>query len=169
MREQIEPLTDPLIGKDGRKLKRPAMPGAGRPLGALNKFTRDLKQAMLEAATLSDYAKADDPDTPGTLTRYCTTVANCHPELFFQAVSKLLPKEVRTHLSQDTVVDFTFRTMNEVRRAMEAEGLTPKLISEIESLLPGPINDDEEAHEEADDDRDRGDQSAEKIEGRSSR
>ena len=67
MMRDIEPLDDLLIGKDGRKLKRPAMPGAGRPLGAVNKFTRDLKQAMLEAATLSDYAKSDDPDTHGTL------------------------------------------------------------------------------------------------------
>jgi hypothetical protein len=28
---------------DESKRKRPAMPGAGRPLGALNKFNRDLK------------------------------------------------------------------------------------------------------------------------------
>ena len=132
---------DPLIGKDGRILKRPAMPGAGRPLGAINKFTRDLKQAMLEAATLSDYAKSDDPDTHGTLIRYCTTVANRHPELFFTAVSRLLPKEVRTHLQSDSTigVNVVFETVDQVAAELERSGMTHQQVKQIQALLPMPI------------------------------
>ena len=75
-----------------------------------HRLTRDLKQAMLDAAILSDYAKADDEDAPGTLTQYCTTVANRHPELFFQAIVKVVPKEITTHLQQDATVEITYRT-----------------------------------------------------------
>jgi hypothetical protein len=61
-----------------------------------------------------------------------------------------LPKEVRTHLSNETNINATFRSISEVKRAMEESGMTPKLISEIEGLLPMPINEseNEEAHDE---------------------
>jgi hypothetical protein len=151
-------IDDPLIGKDGRILKRPAMPGAGRPLGAINKFTRDLKEAMLEAATLSDYAKGDD--THGTLTSYCVTVANKHPELFFQAVSKLLPKEVRTHLQSDSTigVNVVFETVDQVAAELERSGMSHQQVNQLKRMLPMPVIDneplDEELHDEDRDDHD---------------
>jgi hypothetical protein len=68
-----------------RKLKRPPMPGAGRPLGALNKFTKDLKTAMLDAAMLSDFAKdPNDEDAPGSLTQYCLTMVHKFPSFIFK-------------------------------------------------------------------------------------
>ena len=126
-----------------RKLKRPAMPGAGRPPGALNRITRDLKQAMLDGALFSDYAKDNtDPDAPGTLTQYCITVANKHPELFFQAIAKLIPKEIKTHLQQDTTIDVTYRTTAEVKTAMADAGMSQKQIEMIEAMLPVPLIDE---------------------------
>jgi hypothetical protein len=128
------------------KLKRPAMPGAGRPLGALNKLTKDLKQAMLDGAVSSDYAcDPDNEDAPGSLTQYMKTVANKHPELFFQAVSKLIPREIKTHLQQDTTIDVTYRTTEEVKTAMIDAGMSRKQIEMIEAMLPVPLEQDEEA------------------------
>ena len=127
-----------------RKLKRPPMPGAGRPPGALNKITKDLKEALLNGAVFSDYAKDNtDPDAPGTLTQYCITVANKHPELFFQAIAKLIPKEIRTHLQQDTTIDVTYRTTAEVKTAMADAGMSQKQIEMIEAMLPVPLIDEE--------------------------
>ena len=70
------------------------------------------------------------------------------------AIVKLIPKEVRTHLQNDTTLDITYRTMDQVRDAMLAEGMTPKLISDIEKMLPVPIHHEEEpaTDEEAYDD-----------------
>lgn len=55
MREHIEPLTEEPKRKFGG-----AQPGAGRPLGSLNKVTADLKRAILDGAVSCDYA-FDDP------------------------------------------------------------------------------------------------------------
>ena len=148
MREQIMPLDEKPRKFGG------AQPGAGRPLGSLNRITKDIKEALLNGAIFSDYARdsdCDDPNAPGSLTRYMIAVANKHPELFFSAVVKLLPKEVRTHLSNDTTVDVTLRTMNDVRRALEAEGFGSKQIRQLESLLPDTgksLDDDAEDVEE---------------------
>jgi hypothetical protein len=51
MREQIAPLDDEKPRKFGG-----AQPRAGRPLGALNKVTASLKQAILDGAVTCDYA-----------------------------------------------------------------------------------------------------------------
>jgi hypothetical protein len=74
-------------------------------------------------------------------------VANKHPELFFSAIVRLIPRELHTSLRQDTTVDVTLRTMNDVRRALEAEGFGSNEIRQLESLLPTtgkPLNDDAE-------------------------
>lgn len=145
-----EPLTDE------PERKRPPMPGAGRPPGALNKFTRELKTALLDAAILSDFAKdpSGDENAPHTLTNFCLTMVHKFPELYFQALMRLVPKEINTRLQNDTTLDITYRTMSEVKDAMLAEGVTPKLISDIEKMLPVPIHHEEEpaVDEEAHDD-----------------
>jgi hypothetical protein len=121
---------------DESKRKRPAMPGAGRPLGALNKFTKDLKTAMLDAAMLSDFAKDPyDEDAPGSLTQYCLTMVHQFPELYFQALMRLLPREVNTSLRQDTTIDFTCRTVTDVKRDMESLGMSQRQIEQIENIL----------------------------------
>ena len=91
------------------------------------------------------------------MANYLRNVANHHPELYFQAVTKLLPKEVRTHLSNDTTVDITYRTIDEVKQALEMEGMSRTQIAAIAALMPDtgkPL--DEEAHDEEDILLDRG-------------
>ena len=121
-------------------------PGPGRPLGSLNQITHEIKEALVNGALYSDYAKAgnkDDPNAPGTLTQYCISVANRHPELYFQAITKLVPKQIQTHLQQDTTI-VSFHSTADVIRAMELEGMTPRQIKSIKSMLPMPLEQDEE-------------------------
>jgi hypothetical protein len=134
-----------------RKLKRPPMPGAGRPLGALNKFTKDLKTAMLDAAMLSDFAKdPNDEDAPGSLTQYCLTMVHKFPELYFQALMRLVPREINTHLQQD--IDVTvYRSVDEVKNAMLDAGMSSNTITAIQAMLPVPIIEKETPVDEGDD------------------
>ena len=140
---------------DESKRKRPAMPGAGRPLGALNKFTRDLKQAMLDAAILSDYAKdPNNEDASGSLTQYMKTVANRHPSCFSSALQVTAPRNQHT-LATDTTIDVTvYRSVDEVKNAMLDAGMSSNTITAIQAMLPVPIIEeekpvDEEAHDDA--------------------
>ena len=146
MREQIMPLDNERPRKFGG-----AQPGAGRPLGALNRITADIKRGLLDGLLTCDYA-LDDKDAPGSISTYMRNVANKHPELFFQAVVKLIPRELHTSLRQDTSVEYTFRTIDEVKRALEMEGMSRTQIAAIAALLPdtGKPIEDEEEHEEAD-------------------
>ena len=52
-------------------------PGAGRPKGAKNVMTREVKKAILLAAAESQHAK----DNGGGLVGYLTYIAKEHPEL----------------------------------------------------------------------------------------
>ena len=119
-------------------------PGPGRPLGALNCISRDIKEGVISGLLASDYAKdPDNEDAQGSITQYMKTVANKHPELFFSAVVKLIPKELRQHLQQDTQIDIVFNSAAEVKRAMALEGMSARQIAQIESMLPVPLEDDE--------------------------
>ena len=116
-------------------------PGPGRPPNALNKISRDLKEAIITGLVASDYAKDDDGKR--SIQTYMRSVANRHPELFFQAVCKLIPKELRQSISTDTTFDITYHSVSEVKSAMLAEGMTPKQIEMLEAMLPVPLEPDD--------------------------
>ena len=126
------------MSNDPKRL--PSGPGPGRPPGMLNKLSREIKEGVISGLLTSDYARdPDNADAPGTIQQYFKTVANKHPELFFsQAVTKLIPKEVRQHLQQDTTI-ISYTTTAEVIRAMEVEGLSEKQIAQIKAMLPMPL------------------------------
>ena len=143
MREHIAPLDEEPRRKFGGKQE-----GAGRPLGALNRITADIKRGLLDGLLTCDYAlDPNDKDAPGSISTYMKNFANKHPEIFFSAVVKLIPREVHTHLSNETNINATFRTISEVKRAMEAAGFGSNEIRQLESMLPMPVHDDEEAHD----------------------
>jgi hypothetical protein len=151
----IEPLDDPLISKDGRILKRPAMPGAGRREGSLNKITADLKRVIVGGAIDSDYgADPNDKKAPHSIENYMKNFANKHPEVYFTAaVAKLIPKVIRTSTQSETTVDITYRTVDEVKQALLDAGMAPTQIRQLEAMMPDtgkPLDDEEAAHDEDD-------------------
>jgi len=60
-------------------------PGAGRPKGAKNVMTREVKKAILLAAAESQHAK----DYGGGVAGYCTYLATEHPEAFAKLLARL--------------------------------------------------------------------------------
>ena len=70
-----------LVPEKGRKHAN-----AGRPKGAKNVMTRELKDAILFAAAESQHAK----DNGGGFVGYLTYIANEHPELMARLLRRLL-------------------------------------------------------------------------------
>lgn len=72
-----------------RNLIRPAkgtrLPGAGRKKGTPNKFTRDLKEAIIQAANKAN---------AGGLEAYLIEVAKNDPRTFVQLLGKILPLQL---------------------------------------------------------------------------
>ena len=132
MREQIMPLDDERPRKFGG-----TQVGAGRPLGALNRITKDIKQGFLDGILTCDYAlDPTDKKAPGSISQYMRTVANKHPELFFSAVVRLIPKELHTSLRQESTLDITYENISQVKQALEESGMSRTQIAAIAALMP---------------------------------
>jgi hypothetical protein len=69
------------------------------------------------------------------------------PELYFQALMRLVPREVNTSLRQDTTIDFTCRTVTDVKRDMESLGMSQRQIEQIENILL-PVDEKKPVHNE---------------------
>jgi hypothetical protein len=124
----------------GSERKRPAMKGAGRPVGALNKFTRELKEAMFSAAENSVHAKdQNNPDAPGSVTQFLTNVADRYPVQFMQALMKFVPQQYKMERTE-LRAEMTYSSADEIKRALQEEGFSPKHIEAIEAMLPAVGN-----------------------------
>ena len=71
---------------DGRA-NLPTGTGIGRPKGLQDKICRDLKQGLLQGATLHGY----DGQGQDGLIGYCHHIAARHPKIFCHLLEKLLP------------------------------------------------------------------------------
>jgi hypothetical protein len=123
----------------------------GRPPGSPNKFTSELRQAMLEGALLSDDAKdPNNKDAPASLTQYMRNIANKYPVAYFKALTRLIPQEIRTQSISDSTVEIAFHSISDVKVALLESGLTPKQVRQLEAMLPviepaniEPVDDDD--------------------------
>jgi hypothetical protein len=126
--------------------EQPPKKRGGRPKGATNLFSRQLRECLLLAAEQSIWAKNEnDPSAQGSVTSFLTAVADKWPDKFAQMLCKLLPQQ---HLMQKTEpqTEVTYENTDQVKRALEQEGFTLKQIEQLESLLPVT------AHNDGDDD-----------------
>jgi hypothetical protein len=108
-------------------------PGAGRPPGQPNALTAQLREALMAGAINSKYGK-DDEHPNGDLVVFFTNLANEHIGLFCSLFGKSIPKFIQTQ--SDSTLSVTYQSMEEVRSAMQASGLTLRQISQIEACLP---------------------------------
>lgn len=65
-------------------------PGKGRVRGSVNRLSRDLRSAILDAAALY----GSDGHGAGGVTGYCIYLAAKHPKAFSGLLSKLLPLQI---------------------------------------------------------------------------
>jgi hypothetical protein len=121
-----------------------ARPGAGRPKGRIDSRPREIREAMLEGAMNSEYGKdPKHPDEPGDLARFFTNMANKNIDLFCAMLTKLIPRQINTQVESTIGVDVVYRSVEEVKNAMQDAGMSHKEIAAIEAMLPVPIiNDD---------------------------
>ena len=90
----------------------------------------------MAGAINSKYGK-DDEHPEGDLVTFFTNLANEHIGLFCSLFGKSIPKFIQTQ--SDTTLNVTYRSIEEVKLAMQASGLTLRQISQIEAMLP--VND----------------------------
>jgi hypothetical protein len=122
--------------------------GPGRPAGALNKFTRELKEAMLSAAEQSIHGKdPDNLDAPGSLTQFMIHVANRYPDKFAQFLTKFIPQQYHA-LKTEVRAEVTYQSTDVVKAALEEAGLTLKQIETLEGMLPTTVPDNDDGDSE---------------------
>jgi hypothetical protein len=111
-------------------------PGAGRPPGQPNALTAQLREALMAGAINSKYGK-DDEHPEGDLVTFFTNLANEHIGLFCSLFGKSIPKFIQTQ--SDNTLNVTYRSIEEVKLAMEQAGMSIKQIAQLEAMLP--VND----------------------------
>jgi hypothetical protein len=128
--------------------EQPKRKFAGRPRGALNVFTRELKEAFLSAAEQSIYGRdPDNPDAPGSLTRYVIHIANKYPDKFAQFLTKFIPQQYHA-LKNEVRTEVIYQSADEVKAALEEAGLTLKQIETLEAMLPTTVPNNDDGDEE---------------------
>ncbi|MBR1211331.1 hypothetical protein [Bradyrhizobium sp. JYMT SZCCT0180] len=71
----------------------------GRAKGTPNKFTRDVKEAIINAAALSKHSKTDD------LEGYMVYLADNKQEVFATLLGKLIPVQAKIHATGPSAVN----------------------------------------------------------------
>lgn len=87
--------------------RRPPAAGRGRKKGELNKVTRNLKAAILQAF-----------DKVGGV-RWLVTLAESDPRAFAALLGRILPNEIRAEIENNLVSDDPYRTLYS---GVDAEG-----------------------------------------------
>ena len=90
----------------------------------------------MAGAINSKYGK-DDEHPEGDLVTFFTNLANEHIGLFCSLFGKSIPKFIQTQ--SDNTLNVTYRSIEEVKLAMEQAGMSIKQIAQLEAMLP--VND----------------------------
>jgi hypothetical protein len=119
-------------------------PGPGRPKGSQDRYTREIKQALLDAvefvgdqiATAEEVERAkqgleSNPDAPRGIEAYLTFLAQEHPTVMAGMLSRVMPQQVET--THDA--PHTYHTFEEVAARLRALGLEPRRIYQTYPML----------------------------------
>jgi hypothetical protein len=126
-------------GKLGRRLTRGSKPQnsreagarfqaghakrAGRPKGARNLLTRDLAEAIIEAAIASGYDKKGKDGLQGYLKR----VADRDARTYVVLLRAVLPRHIEANITHEK----PYRTEEEVLAELNARGLPPQTLFQL--------------------------------------
>jgi hypothetical protein len=126
--------------------------GPGRPKGSPDRYTRELKKALLdavefvgeefaaaEAAEAAKQGRAVDPNAPRGVTAYLEYVARNHPQVMCAMLSRIMPQQTEaTH-----TVEHQYKSLEEIGNRLRELGLSP---GRIYPLLVDQKKSDEEVH-----------------------
>jgi hypothetical protein len=117
-------------------------PGPGRPKGVPDKFTREIKPALLDAVEYVGEAKADeffaalkkanpktgDPDklyaTLSRVSAYLVWIANDYPQVACAMLARMMPQQVQA----EHRVEHTYHSLEEIANRLRELGLPAQRI-----------------------------------------
>jgi hypothetical protein len=138
--------------------KKGENPTKGRTVGSLNKITRTMKDAAVEAANelgqlpLKQWAKQLNVGDPNGLKGYFKFLAVKHPKSFAVILARIMPLHVTTGAKKLP----KYLTEEQMRSELRASGLPEDLIEfmhpvDVMSVNPDEVGDDPYPDPEADD------------------
>jgi hypothetical protein len=136
----------------GRPFEKGCAPGPGRPKGAKDKLSREIRQALLDAveyvgeeivavkaAELKRQGRALDLDTPRGIAAYLEWIAREYPQVACAMLCRLMPQQQQT----DVKVEHRYKTFEEIAARLRELGLEPK---RIYPLLTDEKKSEDEVH-----------------------
>ena len=111
----------------------------GRALGAGNKYTRTIKEALLIAAEL----EGSNGQGAGKLIGFLRMVAREELPTFCMMLARSMPLQVESK-QQDMRVEVTYRSVQEVRLEMERRGISLALLEQLPEVIDAELDDDGE-------------------------
>jgi len=127
-------------GVVGRPFEKGCAPGPGRPKGAKDKLSREIRQCLLDACenvgeriaqrdaeALKAAGREIDLDAPRGLTAFFEWVALEYPQVACAMLARLMPTQQQTEVK----VEHTYHTMEEIAARLRELGLEPRRIYPI--------------------------------------
>jgi hypothetical protein len=124
-------------GVVGRPFEKGCAPGPGRPKGAKDKLSREIRQCLLDACehvgeriaqrdaeALKKQGREIDLDAPRGLTAFFEWVALEYPQVACAMLARLMPTQQQTEVK----VEHTYHTMEEIAARLRELGLEPRRI-----------------------------------------
>ena len=127
------------------------VPGSGRKAGTPNKTTQDLKEAILESATMRGHLKEEAVldkdgkptartklvhDSEGGITGYLIWLGKNNPAAYARLLARVLPLQVNQRAEHAPKV--VYQTVEETRAALIARRIDPDVL-ERAMMPPWPL------------------------------
>jgi hypothetical protein len=75
-------------------------------------------------------------------------MANKNLDLFSQMLIKLIPRQINQQVESTIGLNVVFETVDQVAAELERSGMSHQQVKQIQAMLPVPIVDDEEKHDD---------------------
>jgi hypothetical protein len=125
------------VGNGSHGFKEGCTPGPGRPKGSQDRMTREIKQALLDAAefcgeeivtkeiaALIEQGVDPDPALPRGITGFFVSVGRTHPQVLCAMLARIMPVQQ----TADVQVEHRYTTIEEINERLRQLGLEPKRI-----------------------------------------
>jgi hypothetical protein len=118
------------FGKEG-------IPNPGRPVGAYNRYTRVIKEALIIAAEL----EGSNGKGAGKLIGFMRSVAREDKRAFCMMMARAMPLQVENRV-MEVKEQVVYKGIEEVQRELESRGISLRVMFELMKSEPDPMGED---------------------------